>query len=136
MAERDEIISFCDELLESDRFEDYGPNGLQVPGGAQVETIATGVSANLAFLEAAVGSGAQLVLVHHGLFWGSEVSPLSTPMGGPAARAPLRRGLAGRVPTCPSTPTARSATTPCSATSSVSPLMPGRSARRRAGRSA
>jgi dinuclear metal center YbgI/SA1388 family protein len=69
MASRDEIVAFCDQLLEIASFEDYGPNGLQVPGAGEVSKVASGVSANLAFLEAAVESGAQLVIAHHGLFW-------------------------------------------------------------------
>jgi putative NIF3 family GTP cyclohydrolase 1 type 2 len=36
-----------------------------------VETIATGVSANLQLFELAAAEHAQLLLVHHGLFWGS-----------------------------------------------------------------
>jgi dinuclear metal center YbgI/SA1388 family protein len=78
MAARDEIIAFCDEFLDVGSFDDYGPNGLQVPGAAEVNKVATGVSANLELLEAA--AGAQLVLCHHGLLWGSEVKPLSAPM--------------------------------------------------------
>src|SRR5688500_104642 len=80
MASRDEIVGFCDELLEIGSFDDYGPNGLQVPGAAEVDRVVSGVSANLALLEAAVGSGAQLVLTHHGLLWGSELTNLSGPM--------------------------------------------------------
>ena len=80
MAARDEIVTWCDELLDAASFDDYGPNGLQVPGANEVDRIATGVSANLELLEAAVGSGAQLVLTHHGLLWGSELSALSVPM--------------------------------------------------------
>ena len=80
MASRDEIVGFCDELLQIGSFDDYGPNGLQVPGAAEVERVVTGVTANLELLEAAVGSGAQLVLTHHGLLWGSEVTALSGPM--------------------------------------------------------
>ncbi len=80
MAGRDEIIAFCDELLAVDSFEDYGPNGLQVPGSAEVSRVATGVTANLELLETAVRSGAELVLTHHGLLWGSEMSALSVPM--------------------------------------------------------
>jgi len=79
MASRDELIAFCDELLDAESFEDYGPNGLQVPGVAEVGKVATGVTANLELIEAAVGSGAQLVLTHHGLLWGPEVAPLSVP---------------------------------------------------------
>jgi dinuclear metal center YbgI/SA1388 family protein len=76
----DEILGYCDGLLDVDAFEDYGPNGLQVPGASEVSKVATGVSANLETLQAAVDSGAELVLTHHGLLWGSEVSPLSVPM--------------------------------------------------------
>jgi dinuclear metal center YbgI/SA1388 family protein len=80
VASRDELIAFCDDLLDCESFEDYGPNGLQVPGATEVGKVASGVTANLELLEAAVGSGAQLVIAHHGLLWGSEVSPLSVPM--------------------------------------------------------
>jgi dinuclear metal center YbgI/SA1388 family protein len=80
VPDRDEILGHCDELLDIASFEDYGPNGLQVPGAAEVSKVATGVTANLELLEKAVGSGAQLILTHHGLLWGSEVSPLSVPM--------------------------------------------------------
>lgn len=80
MTNRDEIIAFCEELLEVDSFEDYGPNGLQVPGADDVTKVATGVSANLETLERGVGSGAELVITHHGLLWGDRLSPLSLPM--------------------------------------------------------
>jgi dinuclear metal center YbgI/SA1388 family protein len=80
MAKRDEITAFCDELLDIGSFEDFGPNGLQVPGSSDVSKVATGVTANLECLQGAVDAGAELVLTHHGLLWGSEVSPLSVPM--------------------------------------------------------
>jgi dinuclear metal center YbgI/SA1388 family protein len=80
MASREEITGFCDDLLDVAAFADYGPNGLQVPGAAEVDKVATGVSANLELLTRAAESGAQLVMTHHGLLWGSEVSPLSVPM--------------------------------------------------------
>jgi dinuclear metal center YbgI/SA1388 family protein len=82
VAARDEILGFCDELLDVGSFEDYGPNGLQVPGGEEVSRVATGVTANLELLQHAVDSGAELVMTHHGLLWGSEVSPLSVSMAG------------------------------------------------------
>jgi dinuclear metal center YbgI/SA1388 family protein len=69
MAQRDEIIAYLDELLEVDGFPDYGPNGLQVPGAADVSVVVTGVSAQRELFERAVEAGAQLVLCHHGLFW-------------------------------------------------------------------
>lgn len=69
MAARDEIVAHCDELLATGEFDDYGPNGLQVPGASEVSKVATCVSANLESLRGAVAAGAQLVLAHHGLFW-------------------------------------------------------------------
>ncbi len=92
MAGRDEIVSFCDELLEIELFDDYGPNGLQVPGDAKVDRITTGVTASLAFLERSVDSGAQLALAHHGLFFGDGSRALSERL---AAR--LRVALSARL---------------------------------------
>jgi dinuclear metal center YbgI/SA1388 family protein len=69
VASRDEIVSFCDELLAAGEFEDYGPNGLQVPGTEAVELVVTGVSAQRELFERAASEGAQMVLVHHGILW-------------------------------------------------------------------
>ncbi|MCO5314956.1 MAG: Nif3-like dinuclear metal center hexameric protein [Solirubrobacterales bacterium] len=69
MASRNEVIEFCDDLLEIGTYGDYGPNGLQVPGAGSVTRVATAVSAHLASIEAAVDAGAELLLSHHGLFW-------------------------------------------------------------------
>jgi dinuclear metal center YbgI/SA1388 family protein len=68
-----EIIAELDRLLEPERFEDYCVNGLQVPGAEEVHTLATGVSAQAELFELAAATGAQLLLVHHGLFWGAGV---------------------------------------------------------------
>jgi len=80
MADRDEILGYCQNLLDCGSFEDYGPNGLQVPGRTEVDKVATGVTANLETLERGVEAGAGLVITHHGLLWGEELSPLSAPM--------------------------------------------------------
>jgi dinuclear metal center YbgI/SA1388 family protein len=80
VAARDEILSFCDDLLDVGSFEDYGPNGIQVPGKGEVSKVATGVSANQELLQRAIDAGAELVLTHHGLLWGSELEALSVPM--------------------------------------------------------
>ncbi len=79
MAARDEIIAFCDELLEAPRFDDYGPNGLQVPGAREVSRVVSGVTANRELLAAAADAAAELVLVHHGLFWDEGPRALSEP---------------------------------------------------------
>jgi dinuclear metal center YbgI/SA1388 family protein len=75
-----EIIAELDALLDPARFEDYGPNGLQVPGPGDVQTVATGVSASLQLFELAAAEHAQLLLVHHGLFWGSGAAPIDAAM--------------------------------------------------------
>ncbi len=69
MAQRNEVENFLAGLLSVDRFADYGPNGLQVEGRAEVRRIVSGVTASLAFINAAIDAGADTLLVHHGLFW-------------------------------------------------------------------
>jgi dinuclear metal center YbgI/SA1388 family protein len=69
MAERQLIESSLNTLLQPAAFKDYGPNGLQVEGRAQVRCLVTGVTASLAFIDAALAAGADALLVHHGLFW-------------------------------------------------------------------
>jgi dinuclear metal center YbgI/SA1388 family protein len=75
-AATSEILSELDRVLEPARFEDYCVNGLQVAGPEQVQTIATGVSAHAELFELAAREHAQLLLVHHGLFWGSGVTAI------------------------------------------------------------
>ena len=65
-----DILEELDRLLQPARFQDYGPNGLQVPGSPEVTTLATGVSAHAELFELAAAEQAELLLVHHGLFWG------------------------------------------------------------------
>lgn len=58
-----------DDLLEPELFRDYGPNGLQVEGRAQVRRLVSGVTASRALIEAAIAAQADAIVVHHGLFW-------------------------------------------------------------------
>jgi dinuclear metal center YbgI/SA1388 family protein len=69
MPQITEAIAFLDDRLTPEEFEDLGPNGLQVPGARDVERVVTGVTAQRALFDRAVAEEAQLVLVHHGLFW-------------------------------------------------------------------
>jgi dinuclear metal center YbgI/SA1388 family protein len=71
------IVSALDELLDVAAFGDLGPNGLQVPGPRDVERVATGVTAQRELIEKAIAAGAQLILVHHGLFWDFHPTGLS-----------------------------------------------------------
>jgi putative NIF3 family GTP cyclohydrolase 1 type 2 len=88
-----EIVSHLDGLLEPERFADHGPNGLQVPGPDEVDTVVTGVSANLELIERARDARAGLVLVHHGLFWEGDPRALS-PLGAGRLRALLAHDIA------------------------------------------
>lgn len=72
MILRDQIIQFCDELLQPHLFRDYAPNGLQVEGRKSVAKIVTAVTASRAAIDYAVSMQADMLLVHHGLFWKSE----------------------------------------------------------------
>lgn len=72
MAHRDEIVAYANALLEVSRFPEYGPPGLQVLGAEEVTRIACGVSSSLELFERAVEAGAELLIVHHGLFWRNE----------------------------------------------------------------
>src|SRR5919201_4316047 len=81
-ADRDEILAYADALLEIGRFRDAQPNGAQVLGSRQVERIVCGVSSNRELLERARAAGAQLVLVHHGLFWRTEPQLVDARMRG------------------------------------------------------
>ncbi len=73
----DNILAHLDELLSPASFDDYGPNGLQVPGPHDVRTVVTGVSASAELFERAAELGADLVIVHHGLFWNGAPLALS-----------------------------------------------------------
>ena len=64
-----QLLLAFDTLLQPERFEDYGPNGLQVEGKAEVRKIVSGVTASLALIQGAVAANADAIFVHHGLFW-------------------------------------------------------------------
>ena len=67
-----ELLDYTGQILEVERFRDYCPNGLQVEGRSEINSIISGVTASMALLQAAEQAGADLVLVHHGYFWRNE----------------------------------------------------------------
>jgi dinuclear metal center YbgI/SA1388 family protein len=78
MVELNELERYCNELLEANSFQDYGPNGIQVDAGAEeVGRIVTGVTASQALIDAAAEQEADLLLVHHGYFWKGEPPTLT-----------------------------------------------------------
>lgn len=72
MASRSDILHTLNLWLSPENFQDYCPNGLQVEGAEEVNTIISGVTASQALIEAAVDAGADMILVHHGYFWKGE----------------------------------------------------------------
>jgi dinuclear metal center YbgI/SA1388 family protein len=66
------VVKHCDALLRTGEIGDYdgAANGLQVENGGGVTRIAAAVDASLATVKPAIAAGADLLIVHHGLFWG------------------------------------------------------------------
>lgn len=74
MSDLSVITRFLDEILLPQRFDDVALNGLQVESrNTPVSRIAVAVDAGLSIIERAVAERAQLLIVHHGLFWGSAL---------------------------------------------------------------
>ena len=71
-AGRDEIVAYANALLEVGRWPEFAPAGLQVVGTDEVKLLVCGVSSSRALFECAAAEGADMVLVHHGLFWRNE----------------------------------------------------------------
>ena len=67
---RAELTAYLDDYLQIGAIKDYGPQGLQIEGREQVNKVVGMVDAQLPCLEAALGHGADMLLVHHGIFWG------------------------------------------------------------------
>ncbi|HEV7856470.1 MAG TPA: Nif3-like dinuclear metal center hexameric protein [Herminiimonas sp.] len=72
MIDRNVLADYLAKTLDINRFRDFCPNGLQVEGRAQIKILVSGVTANVALLQAAIERGADAVLVHHGYFWRGE----------------------------------------------------------------
>lgn len=65
------IVKHCDRLLRTAAIGDYSGavNGLQVENSGRVTHIAAAVDASLATVKLAIRAEADLLIVHHGLFW-------------------------------------------------------------------
>lgn len=73
------IVEALSETLCLDAFaNDVSHNGLQVEGAPDgVRKICCGVDASPAFYERALACGAQLMIVHHGISWGTSLSRIA-----------------------------------------------------------
>jgi dinuclear metal center YbgI/SA1388 family protein len=65
------IVKHCDALLRTKKIGDYdgAVNGLQAGNPGAVTRIAAAVDASLATVRLAIAAKADLMIVHHGLFW-------------------------------------------------------------------
>jgi dinuclear metal center YbgI/SA1388 family protein len=68
------IVAHCDKILRTHDIGDYdgAANGLQVENSGAVTKIAATVDASLATIKLAIVAKADLLIVHHGLFWSSR----------------------------------------------------------------
>lgn len=68
------VVEECDRTLRTAEIKDYdgAVNGLQVENRGRVSRIAAAVDATHATVRLAIAQGADLLLVHHGLFWGAS----------------------------------------------------------------
>jgi len=75
-----DISDFIDAVLDIDNVADWSNalNGLQLANAGSVTSLAAAVDAGEPTLQKAVDAGADLLLVHHGLFW-SGLQPLTGP---------------------------------------------------------
>jgi dinuclear metal center YbgI/SA1388 family protein len=80
VADRDEILAFAHAYLDVDAYPDYGPMGMQVPGSRDVSKIVCAVSSSLELFERAAAANADLILVHHGLFWDRDPRAIDEPL--------------------------------------------------------
>lgn len=71
MIKKHDLLSFLKDYLEQYPVKDVALNGLQVEGKEHIDKIVTGVSASMQLFLKAVELEANMILVHHGLFWGT-----------------------------------------------------------------
>jgi len=74
MASRDELVAALDEYLDIAALHDSSLNGLQVEGAGEIVRVALAVDAAQATIDAAIAADCQMLIVHHGLFWGPQVA--------------------------------------------------------------
>ncbi|WCJ59197.1 Nif3-like dinuclear metal center hexameric protein [Fontisphaera persica] len=69
------MVQYCDRELRVRHIQDYegAVNGLQVENEGRVRRIAAAVDASLATVKMAIAAQADLLVVHHGLFWGPVI---------------------------------------------------------------
>ncbi len=67
---RDDLVAYLDRYLRVSAIPDSSPNGLQVQGADRVARVAFAVDASVKTIRAAAKARADILIVHHGLWWG------------------------------------------------------------------
>jgi len=70
---RNDLVTYLNDYLRVKAVADASNNGLQVEGAGEVTRLAFAVDASLAAVQGAAEAGAQMLVVHHGLFWGKPL---------------------------------------------------------------
>jgi dinuclear metal center YbgI/SA1388 family protein len=65
-----DIVTYLDEFLDLHTIQDSCKNGLEVEGRDEVTTVGFAVDACLESFQKAGSADCDMVIVHHGLFWG------------------------------------------------------------------
>jgi len=78
-VDRDALVAYLDGYLEAGAWSDKSLNGLQVEGAERVRRVALATDTALATIALAADAGAQMLIAHHGLFWG-RVEPVVGPL--------------------------------------------------------
>ena len=73
----DQLLKIANSWLRPEEYNDYCVNGLQVENSGKCSKIVAAVSASLSAIEAAAEVNADVLLVHHGVFWHKEPMSLA-----------------------------------------------------------
>jgi dinuclear metal center YbgI/SA1388 family protein len=78
MIRLNELVAYLNDYLQIAQIPDYSGayNGLQVEGRTEIRKVAVAVDACLYTIDRALEASADLLVVHHGLFWG-KTAPLT-----------------------------------------------------------
>lgn len=67
-----ELEKYINDLIDTTKYNDMCPNGLQVEGKREIKKIVTGVTACVELFEESKKRNADAILTHHGIIWNFE----------------------------------------------------------------
>ena len=75
MAQLSSIAQYLDSLLQTKAFQDQSLNGIQVESSSTaIRRAAFAVDSGVSIIQKAIAADAQLLVVHHGMFWGAPTT--------------------------------------------------------------